>query len=64
MRAAHLAKEPWCIDCLERGEHILAIEVDHIMAHHGNPVLFFDEKNLASRCKSDHSRKTAGEVWR
>jgi 5-methylcytosine-specific restriction protein A len=63
MRAAHLVEEPWCVDCLERGERTQATEVDHIKPHHGDPVLFFDEKNLASRCKPDHSRKTADEVW-
>jgi len=63
MRAAQLAREPWCVDCLERGQPTLATEVDHIEPHHGDPALFFDEKNLASRCKPDHSKKTADEVW-
>jgi HNH endonuclease. len=64
MRAAQLAKEPWCVDCLDRNVHTLATEVDHIIPHRGEPALFFDPNNLASRCKPDHSRKTADEVFR
>jgi len=62
MRVAQLAREPWCVDCLERGVHTRATEVDHIKPHRGDPELFFDANNLASRCKPDHSRKTAEEV--
>jgi len=64
MRAAQLAKEPWCAECLARGEHVFAAEVDHIKPHDGNATLFFDETNLQSLCKPDHSKKTASEVWR
>ena len=62
LRAAQLAKDPWCADCLKRGEHMPATEVDHIVPHRGDPQLFFDEKNLQSLCKPDHSSKTANEV--
>jgi 5-methylcytosine-specific restriction protein A len=64
MRATQLALHPWCADCLDRNEHTLATEVDHIKPHKGDPQLFFDEKNLQSLCKVDHSKKTAEEVWR
>ena len=64
MRAAQLASHPWCVDCMKRNEHVPATEVDHILPHNGDPVLFFDENNLQSLCKTDHSRKTAEEVWR
>lgn len=63
MRAAQLAREPWCVNCLEHGQHTLATEVDHIKEHNGDPDLFFDDKNLQSLCKPDHSRKTAKAVW-
>jgi 5-methylcytosine-specific restriction protein A len=64
MRAAQLAKDPWCRDCLGRGVHTPATEVDHVRSHHGDPGLFFDVNNLQSLCKMDHSKKTAEEVWR
>ena len=63
IRATQLAKEPWCAECLKRGEYVFAAEVDHIEPHKGDPELFFDENNLQSLCKPDHSRKTAKEVW-
>ena len=63
MREAQLVKDPWCAECLNRGEHTLATEVDHIVPHDGDPQLFFDETNLQSLCKPDHSSKTAKEVW-
>jgi len=62
LRAAQLAKEPWCADCLKQDHHVFATEVDHITAHNGDPQLFFDGINLQSLCKSHHSSKTAGEV--
>jgi len=63
MRAAQLAKEPWCADCLAEDVHVFASEVDHIRPHNGDPVLFFDETDLQSLCKPHHSAKTAQEVW-
>ena len=63
LRKAQLTKDPWCADCLERGEYVFATEVDHIVPHDGDPQLFFDPKNLQSLCKPDHSSKTASEVW-
>jgi 5-methylcytosine-specific restriction protein A len=63
LRAAHLAKYPWCVDCLNDHVHTFATDVDHIKRHDGDQVLFFDETNLQSLCKSHHSSKTAREVW-
>ena len=62
MRVAQLAKDPWCAECLKRGEYVPATEVDHVLPHRGNVQLFFDEHNLQSLCKPDHSSKTANEV--
>jgi len=61
MRNTQLAKDPWCADCLKHGEHVPATDVDHVVPHHGDPVLFFDETNLQSLCQSDHSIKTRKE---
>jgi len=63
MRVAQLSKEPWCADCLTADRHVAATDVDHKQPHNGDPVLFFDETNLQSLCKSHHSSKTASEVW-
>lgn len=63
MRAAQLARDPWCVDCLAMNVHTFATEVDHVQPHDGNAQLFFDEKNLQSLCESHHSSKTAKEVW-
>ena len=35
--------------------------VDHIRPHRGDPVLFWDEKNWQSLCKSCHDKKTWNE---
>jgi 5-methylcytosine-specific restriction protein A len=51
----HLSLEPWCRECLARGEHMRATEVDHIdglgpLAPRGH-----DHANLRSLCKPHHS---------
>jgi 5-methylcytosine-specific restriction protein A len=66
LRAAYLAREPLCVDCLERGERVPATEVEHVvpLGEGGAP---FASDNLAAYCKNSHSRKTAREVnarWR
>jgi len=52
IRAEHLMLQPWCVDC-----GVLAVEVDHIIPIEQGGTN--DHDNLASRCKSCHSRKTA-----
>ncbi len=64
MRAAQLAKDPWCAECSKKDALVMATEVDHIQSHQGNAQLFFDANNLQSLCKPHHSSKTAEEVWR
>jgi 5-methylcytosine-specific restriction protein A len=55
--AEHLELEPWCRFHLERGEHVRATEVDHILARRAGGT--DDHDNLRSLCKSCHSRRTA-----
>jgi 5-methylcytosine-specific restriction endonuclease McrA len=38
---------------------VMATQVDHVKAHHGNEALRLDPANLQSLCQSCHSRKTA-----
>lgn len=61
-RAAQLAKDPWCAECLLREMYIPASEADHIEPHHGDAAKFF-QGELQSLCKPCHSRKTASEVF-
>lgn len=43
------------------GVLVAADEVDHIVAHKGDPVLFWDKSNWQGGCKVCHSVKTATE---
>jgi 5-methylcytosine-specific restriction enzyme A len=57
-RLAFLANHPFCADCLQRGEHVRATDVDHI---HGVESLEHDPycwDNLRGLCHSCHSKKT------
>jgi 5-methylcytosine-specific restriction protein A len=59
--AVYLANHPYCAECLKRGKHVNATQVDHIKPHKGDMTLFWDTKNHQGLCKSCHSRKTAKE---
>jgi len=57
MRAAVLAEQPLCVDCLMRGHVTPATDVDHDDGDPGNNA----RSNLVSRCHSCHSTKTMRE---
>ena len=61
LRAAQLAREPFCRECAAVGIREYATEVDHIRPHRGDLKLFLDPDNLQSLCHSCHSRKTMRE---
>jgi 5-methylcytosine-specific restriction enzyme A len=61
IRVLQLAKDPWCADCLKAGIYTIATEVDHLVAHKGDPALFYHGE-LQSLCKICHSRKTLQEI--
>lgn len=63
IRLNYLQQNPFCEECLKEGNHVQAIEVDHVHPHQGNPELFYDQNNLQSLCKSCHSRKTIIELF-
>ena len=52
-RRAYLYKHPFCVQC-----NTAANEVDHIIPHKGDWMLFWDMENWQALCKSCHSRKT------
>lgn len=56
-----LREHPWCADCVAEGNHYAADEVDHIIPHRGDPILFWDRANWAGRCTFHHRMKTATE---
>lgn len=63
-RAAYLAEHALCVDCASRGRTSAASNVDHVVPHKGDHILFWDESNWQALCASCHSRKTAIEDGR
>ena len=57
-RAIYLKAHPLCVNCLKLGKYNKATVVDHIIPHRGDKILFWDESNWQSLCKSCHDRKT------
>jgi 5-methylcytosine-specific restriction protein A len=57
VRDQHLAREPLCRHCQQRGLVVAAVDVDHILAIEagGDP---WDHDNMQSLCHQCHSRKT------
>jgi 5-methylcytosine-specific restriction protein A len=55
-RAYHLAHNPLCEDCRERGLVVAATDVDHVLALSAGGTN--DGSNLRSLCHACHSRKT------
>ncbi len=53
-RAAYLRKHPLCIEHSKLGQVVKATVVDHIKAHRGDMVLFWDSSNWQSLCKHCH----------
>ena len=60
-RKAFLEQHPLCVECLKEGRYEKATDVDHIIAHRGDPVLFWDESNWQPLCHRHHSEKTRRE---
>ena len=60
-RARYLRGHPLCVHCGKKGQYVKATVVDHITPHRGDPVLFWDESNWQSLCKSCHDKKTFSE---
>ena len=54
LREAVLRRDPICVACKRNASTI----ADHIKDHRGNPVLFYDIKNLRGLCKPCHDEKT------
>jgi 5-methylcytosine-specific restriction protein A len=57
-RSRFLKVNPLCVRCKEMGKLTKANVVDHIKPHRGDKILFWDESNWQSLCKSCHDTKT------
>ena len=60
-RKIFLKSHPLCEECMKNGRYVKATDVDHVIPHRGDPVLFWDRDNWRALCHSCHSRKTAAE---
>lgn len=60
-RKRYLETHPLCVECMKQGRYIKATDVDHIMPHRGDSVLFWDQSNWQSLCHRHHSIKTRNE---
>lgn len=52
LRAKTIAGHPYCIDCGAG----TGLQVDHIVPHRGDPVIFFDPAVLVVRCEQCHKK--------
>jgi 5-methylcytosine-specific restriction protein A len=55
-RLAYLAAHPLCVMCAETKHVTEATVVDHIQAHKGDEMLFWDPANHQALCKPCHDR--------
>jgi len=54
LRRRKLQEHPLCLYCLRENMITAAVALDHIVPHGGDPVLFWDESNLAQLCTYHH----------
>ena len=50
-----LINNPLCVFHLRRGRDVIATVVDHIVPHHGDLALFWDQSNWQSLCGTCHN---------
>ena len=60
-RKKYLEAHPLCEECLKLDRYVKATDVDHIIPHRGDPILFWDRNNWQALCHRCHSRKTGRE---
>jgi len=60
-RKRYLEAHPLCVECLKDGRYEKATDVDHVIAHRGDPKLFWDGSNWQPLCHRHHSEKTRRE---
>ncbi len=60
-RLRFLREHPLCVMCERDGRAKGASVVDHRVPHKGDPVLFWDESNWQSLCKTHHDSEKQSE---
>ena len=60
-RLNFLAEHPLCVYCERDGRTMVATICDHIKAHKGDPVLFWDVSNWQPLCKLHHDSTKKSE---
>jgi len=58
-KSIYISQHPLCVVCKSLGQIVPATTVDHIIPHHGNYDLMWNENNWQSLCTRHHSIKTA-----
>ena len=58
VRKRYLKEHPFCVECLKEGRYVPATDIDHIVAHRGDAMAFWDESNWQALCHRHHSIKT------
>ena len=59
LREAFFGRNPWCADCLARGQHTPATELHHLQRVRERPDLRLDPDNCRALCEACHSARTA-----
>ena len=57
-RKKFLEAHPLCVECMKNGKYTKATDVDHIVPHRGDLLLFWDQENWQALCKACHDLKT------
>lgn len=60
-REQYLRDNPFCAHCRSENVRTLAEELDHVIAHRGDMVIFWNRANWQGLCKYHHRIKTAKE---
>ena len=63
-RKKYLEVHPLCVECMKEGKYVKATDVDHIVPHRGDKILFWDESNWQPLCKPCHDKKTGDQDTR
>lgn len=58
-RLTYLGDHPLCVDCERNGRTTAATVVHHLIAHKGDPDLFWDQDNWEASCTACHNKRTA-----
>ena len=57
-RAVFLLAHPRCVECRTNGHTTKATDVDHVIPHRGNELLFWATENWQALCRRHHRAKT------